>query len=61
MFALAHAFGTGATAPMSRPADPDAWRALRRLADSGTTVIAACDSASDAESYAHRTVLMPTE
>ncbi|WP_051939967.1 P-loop NTPase family protein [Phaeacidiphilus oryzae] len=35
---------------------PAAWRALRRVADSGPTVLATCDSASAAASQAHHVV-----
>jgi ABC-type cobalamin/Fe3+-siderophores transport system ATPase subunit len=35
------------------------WARLRRVADSGTTVVAACRSAETAGAYAHRTVLLP--
>ena len=35
-----------------------AWAALRRTAESGTTVVAGCGSAESAGPYAHRMVLM---
>ncbi|MEV6008546.1 hypothetical protein AB0M29_17245 [Streptomyces sp. NPDC051976] len=35
------------------------WTALRRIADAGTTVIAACADAATAGAFAHRTVLLP--
>ena len=43
-------------------ADPDVpatWAELRRAADDGATVIAACERAEDAGPYAHRMVLLP--
>jgi ABC-type hemin transport system ATPase subunit len=49
--------------------DPDAgldaaarmrmWSALRRTAEAGTTVVAACTSAESAGAAPHRTVLLP--
>ncbi|MGP3927517.1 hypothetical protein [Streptomyces sp. 8N616] len=36
------------------------WSRLRRIAESGTTVVAACDSAEAAGIHAHRTVLLPS-
>jgi ABC-type multidrug transport system ATPase subunit len=49
--------------------DPDAgldavarmrmWSALRRTAEAGATVIAACTSAESAGTAPHRTVLLP--
>ncbi|MET8679739.1 hypothetical protein ABZW18_19715 [Streptomyces sp. NPDC004647] len=35
------------------------WSALRRIAASGTPVVASCDSAETAGVHAHRTVLLP--
>lgn len=36
-----------------------AWAELRRAADDGATVVAACEHAEDASPYAHRMVLLP--
>jgi hypothetical protein len=65
--ALAHAFGGGpgtvitavVDGPPDTPARDLAWAELRRTADSGTTVVAASDSADGAGRYAHRVVLLP--
>jgi ABC-type phosphate/phosphonate transport system ATPase subunit len=67
LHALADAFGgdpaTVITIALDGPSDTPgrdlAWAELRRTADSGTTVVAASDSADAAGRYAHRVVLLP--
>ncbi|MEU8570356.1 ABC transporter ATP-binding protein [Streptomyces pathocidini] len=44
---------------LDTPARDRVWSRLRRIAESGVTVVAACESAETAGTHAHRTVLMP--
>jgi hypothetical protein len=61
---LLHGLGraTWAAGPallIDAPGERAAWAELRRVADSGTTVITACERAEEAGPYAHRMVLLP--
>jgi hypothetical protein len=52
-------WAAGPAVTIDTPSERIAWAELRRVADSGTTVIAACERAEDAGPYAHRMVLLP--
>lgn len=58
-YVLALADALGADAAQAAPAGAEAWQDLRRLVETGATVVAASASVADANPYAHRTVLLP--
>jgi hypothetical protein len=59
LLGLGRAWAAGPAVLMDAPGEHAAWAELRRVADAGTTVIAACERAEDAGPYAHRMVLLP--
>jgi hypothetical protein len=60
-YVLALAEALGGVSAQPAPAGAEAWRNLRRLVETGATVVAPCACVADANPYAHRTVLLPAD